>query len=160
MVLCFLSAVKQLGSKPNLCNVSGRWRCQCHFLIIVAAGHASWNDLLAFSTAANKDLLVVVRHCTPPWHWSITFAIAKKALTACGHKPCGSMIVSKKCLTSGNNAKHSEAMQGNLVAFLAFSICFLKTINVAGFLSSFWVLSSTGCILLRSCRPGNSVLIW
>lgn len=90
----------------------------------MASGNACEKDWLQSSTAASRDDLVVVFHWMPPWHWSMTNAIAKKDFTSFGHRPCGWMIVSKKCLITGKMAKHSDAVQLNFWAFLFFSIFF------------------------------------
>lgn len=87
---------------------------------MVASGNASEKDWLQSSTAASRDDLVVVFHWMPPWHWSMTNAIAKKDFTSFGHRHCGWMIVSKKCLITGKMAKHSDAVQLNFWAFLFF----------------------------------------
>ena len=91
---------------------------------MVASGHASGKALLASSTAVSKDDLVVALHWIPPWHWSMTNAIARKAFSAFGQRPWGWRTLSTKCLMIGKTAKHSDAVQLNFMAFLDFSIFF------------------------------------
>ena len=67
---------------------------------------------------------VVAFHWIPPWHWSMTNAIARKAFNAFGQRPWGWRTLSTKCLMIGKTAKHSDAVQLNFMAFLEFSVFF------------------------------------
>ena len=90
------------------------------------AGHAATNAWLAFSAALIKEDLVAIFHGVPPWHWSMSSAMAKKAWHSAWHTSCGFTTTWRKCLMIGKIANTSEAVQENLNFFLHFSNFFLE----------------------------------